>query len=73
MQEENKKLSQEDSLKIVWKGLYHLLGDINRTFNLLLNLFLVLVFIELSIILLIIGIALIILWLAAAKQCKAKK
>ncbi|UXV31913.1 hypothetical protein [Mammaliicoccus sciuri] len=58
---ENKKLSQEDLLKIVWKDLYRLLGDMNRTFNLILNLFLVLVFIELSLILLIIGIALIIL------------
>lgn len=73
MQEENKKLSQENMLKIVWKDLYRLLGDMNRTFNLLMNLFLVLVFIQLSIILSIIVIVLITLWLAAAKRCKAKK
>lgn len=57
----NNKLPQEEILKIVWEDLYRLLGDINRTFNLILNLFLVMTFIQFSIILSIIGLALVIL------------
>lgn len=35
----NKKLPQEELLKIVWKDLYRLLDDMKRTFNLIFELF----------------------------------
>ncbi|MDK9870050.1 MAG: hypothetical protein L0L22_05835 [Staphylococcus equorum] len=41
MNEDKNKLSQEDLLKIVWKDIYRLLGDISRTFNLIFNVFVV--------------------------------
>lgn len=40
---ENKKLPQEDLLKIVWKDLYRLLSDINSTFKIIFNLFITLI------------------------------
>ncbi|MBW0761378.1 hypothetical protein [Mammaliicoccus lentus] len=42
---DNKKLSQEDLLKIVWKDFYRLLDDINRTFNIIFNMFVSLIII----------------------------
>lgn len=54
MQEENKKLSQEDLLKIVWKDLKNLLDNIHKIFVLLTCLYLAMVIFNFAVLVIII-------------------